>query len=66
MISGSVRMVSSGFSTAFAIPRTAEPIRYASQPWIRTPSQIAFAAHNAARLIPQATTRRGANAMATV
>src|SRR5439155_25352263 len=66
MMSGSVRTVSSGFSTAFAIPSTAEPIRYAAQPWIWTPSHIAVAAQRAARLIPQAITRRGAKDMATV
>src|SRR6266571_1265985 len=51
MISGRVATVSTGLITALTMPSTAEPIRYAAQPWMRTPSHSAFAAHNAAALI---------------
>ena len=61
MISGRVTTVSTGLTMALTIPSTAAPIRYAAQPWMRTPSQRAFAAHRAAALTAHAIATRMTN-----
>ena len=61
MTSGNVRIVSKGLRIALAMPSTAEPIRYAAQPWIETLSHNAFAIQSASRLRAHAMRRRAAN-----
>src|SRR5919198_112424 len=55
MISGKVRIASTGFRIPFAIPSTAAP-------WMRTPPKIAFAIQSASTLIARATSRRSTRA----
>src|ERR687888_1697391 len=66
MIRGSVSSARTGLRMVFATPRTAEPIRYAAQPWMRTLPHSASAAQSAAALIAHATARRTSHGIARV
>src|SRR5580765_4289800 len=57
MISGRVRIARIGFTIAFEIPSTAEPITYAAQPWMSTPEKSPFATQSASALNAQASAR---------